>query len=92
MSHVISRRFSKIEFDRVRAKGLYLISEDKLAQLAGFVGQAEPVLRDNWEKLTVESQLERIQFALAHLPPRRPSACKTHGATRSADAQHGGTV
>jgi hopanoid biosynthesis associated RND transporter like protein HpnN len=71
-SRYFSSVFHKVELGRVRAKGLYLVPDDELVQLESFVGQAEPVLRGDWRQLTVENQLERIQFALAQLPPQAP--------------------
>lgn len=67
--------FHRVELARVRAKGLHLIPADKLAQLEAFVGQAEPVLRGDWQQLSVESQLARVALALERLPtdsPQRP--------------------
>lgn len=64
--------FHRVELDRVRAKGLHLIPDEKLSQLEAFVRQAEPVLRGDWHQLSIESQLERIQWGLAQLPPGAP--------------------
>lgn len=64
--------FHRVDLARIRAKGLHLISHDQLAQLEAFVTQAEPVLRGDWQQLSVESQLTSLTQALPHLPPGAP--------------------
>lgn len=64
--------FARVELGRLRAKGLHLLPADQLARLEGFAANAEPILRGEWQNLTLSSQLQRIAQALEFLPPDAP--------------------
>lgn len=64
--------FHRVDLSRIRAKGLHLAAADELTQLESFVAQAEPVLRGDWQRLSVESQLGMVAHALPQLPAESP--------------------
>jgi hopanoid biosynthesis associated RND transporter like protein HpnN len=66
----------RVDPAKLRAKGLHYLEPGQLAQIEGFLGQAQPVLEGNWSALNVGGQLTRFAEQLSGDPRQAMAAAE----------------
>jgi uncharacterized protein len=74
----------KLDFTKIRAKGLYYATEEELASIESFVSQTEPIVQGRWEGLSLSGTLGYMDQRLA-AHATTPSPADYHGAVDELD-------
>jgi hopanoid biosynthesis associated RND transporter like protein HpnN len=78
--------FHKVDPAKLKAKGLHYMDPKQLAEIEGFLGQAQPVLDGDWAALNVGGQLARFADQLTKGDPRQAMAAAEAGQAAQAQA------
>ena len=78
----------KLDFTKIRAKGLYYASEEELASIESFVAKTEPIAQGRWEGLSLTATLGHMEQRLA-AHATTPSPADYHGTVDELDRLSG---
>ena len=78
--------FHKVDASKLRSKGLHYLDEKPLAEIEGFLNQAQPILDGNWAALNVGRRLEWFVGQLKDGDPRQAMAAMETGRAEQAQS------
>ena len=59
----------KVDFSKLRAKGLHYLKPGELAEIEGFLAQLDPILRGDWSQLNLVNMAGRMSGPAVAPPP-----------------------